>query len=85
MSNLEDLRNEIDKIDNELVLLLQKRFDVTNQVGEYKKQNNILVNHPSREDDIINSIKKLKLSNEEEIVHLYKALFLISKKSQEQK
>ncbi len=84
MYNLDTLRNEIDAIDLELVLLLQKRFTITNEIGIFKRDNNILVNHPGREEEIINSIKKLKLSNEEEIIHLYKALFLISKNSQEE-
>ena len=31
---LEELRGEIDRIDQELVLLLEKRFEMTEQVAE---------------------------------------------------
>ena len=36
---LEELRGEIDRIDKELVLLLEKRFEMTEQVADYKIRN----------------------------------------------
>jgi len=41
--DLAGLRSEIDDIDAELLQLLARRMDVSAQIGEYKKQNNVTV------------------------------------------
>ena len=41
--DLAGLRGEIDDIDSELLQLLTRRMDVSAQIGEYKKRNNVTV------------------------------------------
>lgn len=41
--DLANLRGEIDEIDAELLQLLARRMEVSAQIGEYKKQNNVTV------------------------------------------
>ena len=41
--DLAGLRGEIDDIDDELLQLLARRMEVSAQIGEYKKQNNVTV------------------------------------------
>ena len=41
--DLAGLRGEIDDIDSELIQLLARRMEVSAQIGEYKKQNNVTV------------------------------------------
>ena len=41
--DLSGLRGEIDDIDSELLQLLARRMEVSAQIGEYKKQNNVTV------------------------------------------
>lgn len=41
--NLEELRNEIDKIDDEMIKLFEKRMDVAVKIAEYKKKNGLKV------------------------------------------
>lgn len=41
--DLAELRSEIDDIDSELLQLLSRRMDVSTQIGEYKKRNNVTV------------------------------------------
>ena len=36
--NLDNLRNEINEIDNELIELFQKRMEVASKIGEYKEK-----------------------------------------------
>ena len=36
--NLDDLRNQIDTLDNELLELLNQRMEVVKKVGEFKQQ-----------------------------------------------
>ena len=84
MKDLNSLRNKIDKIDNEIIDLLNDRFDVVKEIGEYKKENNIPVEDKIREE-IILQILDTKLSDspyKEEIKNIYKELFTQSKNKQ---
>jgi len=47
--DLNELRLEIDKIDDELVRLFCKRMDVSAQIADYKKENDLPIYVPSRE------------------------------------
>ncbi len=40
---LEELRTEIDKLDGELLQILAKRMDIIDEIGEYKKENDITI------------------------------------------
>jgi len=40
---LSQFRNQIDALDNELIHILSKRMDISAQIGDYKKRNNITV------------------------------------------
>lgn len=42
-TKLESLRTEIDKLDGELLQLLARRMEVVNEIGNYKKENNITI------------------------------------------
>ena len=50
---LSQLRNEIDEIDNQLVELFCRRMDVSAQVADYKRANNMPILVPSREREIL--------------------------------
>ena len=47
--DLTQLRNEIDKIDDELVKLFGQRMDVAAQIADYKKENKLPILVPARE------------------------------------
>ncbi len=49
------LRNKIDEIDRQMVSLLAKRQKVVNKVVELKKQSNLPVYHPAREEYLISN------------------------------
>jgi chorismate mutase-like protein len=48
MDILQNLRNEIDQVDNSLVNLLAKRFQICEQVIKYKSLHNIPMMQPER-------------------------------------
>ncbi len=58
-SKLEDLRKQIDKCDEELIELLQKRFAITSKVGQLKARSNVQSIDPAREQQQFKRIKKL--------------------------
>lgn len=51
--SLDDLRVEIDKIDDELATIFEKRMNVVKDISLVKKENNLPVLDSSREDDIL--------------------------------
>jgi len=52
-SKLEQLRREIDKMDAELLDILNKRMKIVDEIGQYKKENNITILQIRRWSDII--------------------------------
>ena len=51
---LEELRTKIDSIDDELIDVLEKRMQVVDTIGRYKKQNKITILQTQRWEEIIN-------------------------------
>ena len=68
MENLETLRKEIDEIDKQLAVLIEKRLEIVTKVGAYKKENNIPIQDIKRDKAVINNalrnINDEKLRNE---------------------
>ena len=49
------LRQQIDRIDNELIEVLNKRMRISREIGQYKKEHSIPVVQTGRYGDIMNS------------------------------
>lgn len=58
LSRLEDLRDQIDELDNEIVNLLAERMNIARRIGKYKYENNITILQPERWDEIIRTRTK---------------------------
>lgn len=59
LRSLDYLRHQIDDIDEHLLQLLGSRMKLSEQIGEYKKQNNISIYQPSRWNEILeHSVEK---------------------------
>lgn len=61
--DLDDLRKRLDEIDNSLIILLAERFKVTQEVGEYKRDNNVPPVDPAREAAIFERIEQTAENN----------------------
>ncbi len=59
MKTLDDCRDAIDEIDNEVLNLLNKRMKIVERVGEIKHDTGTAVYRPEREKDIIDRLTKL--------------------------
>ena len=59
MQELEELRAQIDEIDNQLLSLLAKRQTVVIKVGEFKQKQNIQVFDAAREEYLYKFHKRL--------------------------
>lgn len=56
---LDQLREQIDSVDNQLLALLNQRMSVVRKVGELKKSNNAIIYRPEREKSIIDRLEGL--------------------------
>lgn len=81
---LEALRNQLDHIDEQMCMLLEKRFEITDEIGRLKKTYDQPVDQISREtqikENLAHKLEDYKHLNE--ILKLYELLFDMSKKSQ---
>ncbi len=83
---LEEIRNQIDKIDDEILSLLAKRESLSKEVGRIKKAKNKQILDKERETQLIESIKKKSEElglNEDFVIALYKIVLENSRKEQE--
>lgn len=82
--DLSDYRKDIDSIDDQIIQLLDKRFNVVKKIGDYKKINNIPVLNSSREDEILENILKITgdRANRSSISKIYKEIFNQSREAE---
>ena len=63
MEELEKLRYEIDKIDNEIVQLFAKRFDAVKRIGKIKKENGIKVLDENRFQRVLGQVEEIAINH----------------------
>ena len=87
MATLEELRNQLDEIDNRMAELYQMRMDVCQQVGEYKVKAGRKVYDRQREKDKLADVasKVQGEFNQKGIKELYSQLMSMSRKLQYQR
>lgn len=80
-SGLEELRNKLDSIDNDLLELINERMDIVHQVGALKAQSGGAIYRPEREKAIIDRLDALNEGklNRNAIEALFLEIFAISR------
>jgi len=68
---LNELREAIDQIDQEMLKLFLKRMDVAKNIGIYKKKHQLKVLDEKRESELLE--KRRKQLNQDDLWPLYKA------------
>ena len=81
--HIDDLREKIDSIDDELVRLFVERMEVAKEVAQYKKENNLPIYVPAREREKLQDVaKKAGQDMNDYIRSLYSMIFEISRSYQ---
>ena len=57
--NLEEIRNEIDKIDDKILTLLNKRYECVKEVGKWKQSRSHEIYVPEREKKLLSRLESL--------------------------
>lgn len=81
--NIEELRSEIDQIDNEICALFEKRMNTAKEIALYKKQNNLPVLDSNREKIVLDRIgQKVSPGFSNFAKKLYTCIFELSREYQ---
>lgn len=81
--NIDELRNEIDQIDNEICALFEKRMNTAKEIALFKKQNNLPVLDSGREKIVLERIgHKVSPSFSHFAQKLYACIFELSREYQ---
>ena len=81
--SLDNIRKEIDAIDNELVPLLKKRMLCSLKVAEIKREQNLPVLHPEREQAIIDKVSDAGGEFGSYIASVYREIMGVSREAQQ--
>lgn len=78
---LEDLRQQIDSLDDQMLAILNKRMEVVKQVGEFKKTTQTVIYRPEREKQIIDRLAAQNdgLLNRAAIEAIFLEIFAVSR------
>lgn len=80
-SKLEELRSEVDKIDAELLHVLSRRMELVDELGYYKRDNNITILQLKRWSNIVRDRLKTGLNSGLEKEFLQKLLEIVHNES----
>lgn len=81
--DINELRNEIDAIDDKFVDLFTRRMEISSKIASYKKENNLPIYVPARERAILKDVAEkagLEMANYARV--LYSMLFELSRSYQ---
>ncbi len=82
---LEELRRQIDGIDQELVRLFKQRMWLSAQVGQYKKAQGLPIHVPQREAEKLEQLsQRVMPSMEPYLAAFYERIFALSRQYQEE-
>lgn len=86
MSGLDDIRKKIDGVDEQLVKLFLERMEVSDQIAEYKRDNNIPVLDRARErQKIADVLESVPDESKAYVMALFNTLFEVSRSEQSAK
>ena len=85
--DLDELRKEIDAVDQALVALFEKRMEISERIAAFKQKAGIPVRDEAREKEKILQVQNLAHTefNRQHIEDLYTLLMSLSRKLQEEK
>ena len=84
MRELQDLRNEIDAVDDALIALLKQRLALSREVAEYKAAKNLPVYDAAREQAILDKAAAECGGQKDAIQAVFSAVLDASRKEQQQ-
>lgn len=76
MPDLNELRQEINRLDSELTHVLCRRMECVSRVAAWKKQNGVPVHDAAREEQIVEKVRAMAgVEYADSVERVYRALF----------
>ncbi|WP_396425834.1 chorismate mutase [Lactococcus cremoris] len=87
MNKLEELRNNIDQVDQEIVRILEKRMTIVQEISQEKQKQEITILDASREQAVLDLARKNteNTAYQETIINTYKDIMKNSRLYQKEK
>lgn len=86
MDKLKEIRKKIDSVDKKLITLFSARMELSAEIAEVKRDNNIPVYDQKRENDLIENLKnKITEKYQYSIPPLYSTILTLSREEQNKK
>ncbi len=84
MADLQELREQIDKVDEQLVQLFGERLDISGEIARYKLENNMKVIDRDREEDKLSTVSSMMPDDfrKHGIQDMFEQLMAVSRKQQ---
>lgn len=79
---VEEYRQQLNAIDREIIALLEKRFDITHELGNFKFSENLPIENLQREAEIYEYVYELTGRHDEEVSGVFRSIMNESKLSQ---
>ena len=77
---MQDFRNKIDSIDEQILMLLKERFDIAKSIGHIKKESKTPVILDSvREKELLDKLKSKKLLDDIIIDEIWRVILYLSR------
>ena len=84
LMTIEELRARIDRIDSGIVRLYEERMEAARLIGRYKREHNLPVTDPEREEQLLSRVsRETGAENREGIRELFRLLMAHSRARQE--
>jgi chorismate mutase len=73
---ISDWRDKIDALDEQIVTLISKRAEAAKAIGEIKRQTDLPIYEPQREQDVFNHVKAVNPGPlaDAEILHVFERI-----------
>jgi len=83
MPEVKALRDRIDKIDREIVKLLEKRIEIVREIGRLKRDTGAEIFDPERERDVLRNVSNSTKINGEFVRNLFRLIMEYCKNEEE--
>ena len=83
--DIQELREQIDRIDSEIIRLYDERMEMARKIGQYKKEHRLPVRDETREQELLDRVgKEAGTAHEQGVRALFSLLMAQSRAYQEQ-
>jgi chorismate mutase len=78
-NKINEFRDDIIKIDLQILNLLKDRFNISEQIGQIKKEHNLPIYDQNREKELLNTLKSNKIIKDEYLDSIWYEIMFISR------